>query len=349
MEEFRIEKYDNYSIGITGNQKKNKYAIIYFVLSNIGVILSPMFLFQILGIIFGVMGLSSKKRELSKKGILISVVTVFLGILVVLMHKHSHSLSFDYHYLSKFWIIVSPVFGLFLIQTIGFAFGIIGTGVRTEKRNISVKNILVSIVSIFSGIFLVSVLIYLNYQMGIIDFQRVGIPPDYFDLSVIGIILSPVFLIFLFQFIKFLFKFNNFNFEKRKLYVKKIFISFTTVFLGIFIISIIVRLNHMIERERFSYDYYVASRIESGIRFYMMDTEDYELKFITDESLDVEILLANLYEKCHEYNRPYIRQKFTLNIFPASKLHKGWDIFVDSENIIVEVNPSQEGHSLVIK
>ena len=45
MEEFRIEKYDNYSIGITGNQK-NKYAIISFVLSNIGVILSPMFCFK---------------------------------------------------------------------------------------------------------------------------------------------------------------------------------------------------------------------------------------------------------------------------------------------------------------
>lgn len=68
MEEFRIEKYDNYSIGITGNQKKNKYAIISFVLSNIGVILSPMFLFQILGIIFGVMGLSSKKESCLKKG-----------------------------------------------------------------------------------------------------------------------------------------------------------------------------------------------------------------------------------------------------------------------------------------
>lgn len=347
MEEYKF-KNNNYSRNTISNLKRNKYAKISFILSIIGIILSPIFLFQILGLIFGIKSLSSEKRGLSKKGILISIVAIFLGIAVVLMliHIHHESVTISYIDLSITWVIVSPIFGLFLFQTLGLIFGI--SGLNSEKGKFLKKHILLCIVVIFLVSAVVIILIRLNYQMAIIGGQQSGISTDYFNLSIIGIIVSPIFGLFLFQSLILIFGINGLNFKKRGLSKKVVPVSIAAI-LGIVIIFILIDLNYQIEQERISYDYVVAGKIESGIRLYMIHNEDYELELIIDETLDIEKLLTDLYERSLDNNKPYLRKKFSLNTYPASRLYKGWDILVDSENVIVEVKPSPEGHSLIIK
>ncbi|TYQ18047.1 UNVERIFIED_CONTAM: hypothetical protein Cloal_0449 [Acetivibrio alkalicellulosi] len=403
MEEYEFKKNNTYSISNIGNPNKNKYVKASLVLSIIGVILISIFglflflglehiywsftisiiyidiiialflvlifLFQVLGLIFGIKGLSSEKRRLAKKGILLSIVAVFLEILVILMLKHFINNLGLFHYtrLSTLWIILSPIFGLFLFQVLGFIFGI--NNLSSEKKKLSIRGILVSTISLVTGIAIVLILMHLNYQTSIIARTRSAVSCDYINLSRIGIIVSPIFLIFLFQALRFIFVVNSLSYEKKKL-SKKVILSITAVFLGISVILIFIGLEHKLEQRRISQDHYIALEIEHAIIDYMIynisDLIGYEeeitaemldlvsriaenrLKDISIETLDVEKILTDL-SNIRDNNKGYLSKEKHVLFYPASRLYNGWNIFIDIENVRVEVEPSPEGHSIVVK
>lgn len=60
---------------------RNKFATSSFVLSLVSLLLTPLLIFQILGIVFGVKGLKSEKKGFSIAGIIISSVSILFAIL----------------------------------------------------------------------------------------------------------------------------------------------------------------------------------------------------------------------------------------------------------------------------
>lgn len=175
-----------------------------------------------------------------------------------------------------------------------------------------------------------------------------------FVFSLISIVFSPVIL---FQIVGIVLGIMGIKSQKKGLSIAGIVINSIMLIVGIFAIFVILSLvafGGVVANAQLKADQVSAQEISSAIVSYIEDSDDIELKYGEEKTVDVQTLINRLQIPVFSNGKvygPYLTSGMSEAQWqkPASSASKGWEIIVDKAKGVVEVNPSSKGDSLIIK